>query len=195
MKKKGAGYSAVISVTLTALISGFLLSFIYSKFEVDIELNKQRALIEGVQEAIASADKIDGPLMDLDNSNLSYYIGYNTNDNIVGYAILASSVGYNGPINVLVGFNPSVTEITAVVATEHSETPGLGSKVNDELFKSQFVKKAIDKDLSSVKGVKIEDTGDYEISAISGATISTDSVIKSVNLAKVEALSLFANKQ
>ena len=39
MKKKNAGYSAVISVALTALISGFLLSFVYSQFAEDIKLN------------------------------------------------------------------------------------------------------------------------------------------------------------
>lgn len=194
MNKKGAGYSAVISVTLTALISGFLLSFVYSNFEEDIKLNNKRAVLAGVREAISTADRIDGPLIN-DNSGFSYYIGYATNDSIAGYAILASSTGYNGQINVLVGFNPSLTEITAVIATEHAETPGLGAKITTPPFKAQFVKKALDKDLASVKGIKPEDAGDYEIAAISGATISTDSVIKSVNLAKSEVISLFAEKQ
>ena len=44
--KKEVSYKAVISVTITALVSGFLLSFVFSSFEKDILANNEKMLKE-----------------------------------------------------------------------------------------------------------------------------------------------------
>ena len=60
--KKEVTYKAVISVTLTALVAGFLLSFVYSSFEKDILANNEKTVLNGVKAVIPNADNIEGPI-------------------------------------------------------------------------------------------------------------------------------------
>lgn len=188
-QKKEVSYKAVISVTITALISGFLLSFVFSSFEEDILGNNQKAVLNGVKEVISSAEEIEGPLTD--NSTYPYYIGKDKDGNVVGYAILSYASGYNGANKVLVGFNAEVSEITGIYVTEQAETPGLGAKMVEPLFRNQFKGRSSALDFTVVKGIKPEESSGNEIAAISGATISSTSAVNAVNSARDEALNLF----
>ncbi|MBP5505878.1 MAG: RnfABCDGE type electron transport complex subunit G [Bacteroidales bacterium] len=58
---------------------------------------------------------------------------------VVGYAVESSTVGFGGPIDIMVGFEPDgAIYSTAVIS--HCETPGLGAKMTDEEshFRTQF---------------------------------------------------------
>ena len=189
--KKEVGYTAVISVTITALLAGFLLSFVYSSFEKDILANNEKTVLNGVKAVIEGADELEGPLKE--NSSYDYYIGKKSDGTVVGYAMLASAGGYNGQNKVLVGFDADVTKITAIVVTEQAETPGLGAKITEVAFRDQFKGKSTIVPLTVAKGIKPEEAGESEIAAISGATISSTSVVTAVNSAKDEAASLFKN--
>ena len=190
--KKEVGYSAVISVTVTALLAGFLLSFVYSSFEKDILANNEKTVLNGVKAVIDGADELEGPLTE--NSSYPYYVGKKSDGTVVGYAMLSSAGGYNGQNKVLVGFDADVTKITAIVVTEQAETPGLGAKITEASFIDQFKDKSSVLSLTVVKGIKPEEAGESEIAAISGATISSTSVVTAVNSAKDEAVSLFKSE-
>jgi electron transport complex protein RnfG len=97
----------------------------------------------------------------------------------VGYAFMVVNKGYGGDMNVTVGIN-NKGEITGVKIGNNSETPGLGLKVTDEAFRSQFVGFAPSEPLQVVKGEKAKQE---EIEAISSATISTRAVTKAVQAA------------
>lgn len=187
--KKEVSYKAVISVTITALFSGFLLSFVYSSFERDIDENNKRTILNGVQTVIPTASSIEGPLTD--GSTFEYYIGKKEDGSDAGYAILSYASGYNGDNKVLVGFNEDATEITGIFVTSQAETPGLGAKIVEINFRKQFENKSSVVELSVVKNIKPEETLGGQIAAISGATISSTSVVNAVNLARDEAISLF----
>ncbi|WP_028330291.1 FMN-binding protein [Brachyspira alvinipulli] len=190
--KKEVGYTAVISVTITALLAGFLLSFVYSSFEKDILANNEKTVLNGVKAVIEGADELEGPLKE--NSSYDYYIGKKSDGTVVGYAMLASAGGYNGQNKVLVGFDANAEVITGIVVTEQAETPGLGAKITEVSFRDQFKGKSTIVPLTVTKGIKPEEAGEYEIAAISGATISSTSVVTAVNSAKDEAVSLFKNE-
>lgn len=187
--KKEVSYKAVISVTITALISGFLLSFVFSSFEKDILANNEKTVLEGVKTVIVGSDTVEGPLTE--NSTFIYYIGKKEDGSVAGYAIISSANGYNGENKVLVGFNEDATMITGIVITEQAETPGLGAKIVENSFREQFKEQSSIVPLSVVKGIKPEEAKEGEIAAISGATISSSSVVDAVNIAKDEAVSLF----
>lgn len=187
--KKEISYKAVISVTITALISGFLLSFVFSSFEKDILANNEKTVLEGVKAVIIGSDTVEGPL--IENSTFIYYIGKKEDGSVAGYAIISSANGYNGENKVLVGFNEDATMITGIVITEQAETPGLGAKIVENSFREQFKEQSSITPLSVVKGIKPEEAKEGEIAAISGATISSSSVVDAVNIAKDEAVSLF----
>lgn len=90
--------------------------------------------------------------------------------NIFGYAVSVSPSGFGGNIDMIVGIGTD-GKITGVNITALSETPGLGSRVNDANYLSQY----------NGTGGKLALGSD--IDAISGATISSRSVLAGVNRA------------
>jgi electron transport complex protein RnfG len=84
-------------------------------------------------------------------------------NNDSGYVITSIDQGYGGEIKILTGFSKDGV-LKDVLILEQKETPGLGTKVGDRNFLDQFV------GLNNVESV---DT-------ISGATISSSTVIRAV---------------
>jgi len=100
-------------------------------------------------------------------------------NNVVGYTIKTSSKGYGGAIESMVGISKD-GKITGVEIGNHSETPGLGSKATEPTFKNQYLDKDVSKPLLVVKGSA---NNENEISAISGATITSNGITNGVNAA------------
>jgi len=92
---------------------------------------------------------------------------------LVGYALLGEGQGYGGvyggePIKLVVGVNLDKT-VKSVKIISHSETPGIGSKIEEENFLSQFSGKTLE-------DLKLRSDGG-KIDAITGATISSKAVV------------------
>ncbi|MBT8259441.1 MAG: RnfABCDGE type electron transport complex subunit G [Bacteroidia bacterium] len=95
----------------------------------------------------------------------------------IGSAIVASSEkGYNGLIKIMVGFKPDGSIINIRVL-EQKETPGLGTKIKNEKFISQYR----DKNPATFNLKVKKDKG--EVDAITGATITTRAYSEAVQLA------------
>ena len=97
---------------------------------------------------------------------------YKTNNN-VGYAVLTQDKGYGGTIKVITGIGEDGT-IKNVILLEQKETPGLGTRAGEAAFVGQFTGK---------ETVEVIDT-------ISGATISSNAMIRAVGsaLQQMEAI-------
>jgi len=106
------------------------------------------------------------------------YTGKTDND-LVGYIFRILSKGYGGDIEIIAAINTE-GKIEAVEIGEHSETPGLGAKADEESFKDQYRGKSVEKPLVVVKG---KASGSEQIEALSGATITTKAVTEAVNAA------------
>jgi len=101
-----------------------------------------------------------------------------TNGTHVGYVIKTLPGGYGGPLEVVVGFAIDGT-IKGVRVGNHQETPGLGAKAKTEDYYGQYDGLTVG---STVEVVKVDVTsGNNEIKAISGATITSAAVTKGVN--------------
>lgn len=98
-------------------------------------------------------------------------------DNGAGVVITAEAGGYGGPVPVMVALNADGV-ISAVKFLDNSETPGLGQKIKDEAFSSQFVGKPAS-----------ELTLGTDITAIAGVTISSRAATNAVNYA-IEAYAI-----
>ena len=96
-----------------------------------------------------------------------------------GYVFFVLVKGYGGDMSLTVGIN-SEGEISGVSMGENNETPGLGSKANEEPFKSQLVNIRPEEKLKVVKANKSKPE---EIDAISGATITSKAVVTGVQSA------------
>lgn len=96
----------------------------------------------------------------------------------VGFVIKTKPKGYGGALEVVVGFDLE-GQLSGVRMGNHQETPGLGAKAKTEDFYIQYNGLTVS---SPVAVVKVDVTsGNNEIKAISGATITSDAVTKGVN--------------
>ena len=95
-----------------------------------------------------------------------------------GYVATVIAKGYGGDMTIIVGIDAD-NNISGVRVSSHSETPGLGDRAAKPDFYNLFNGKSTSSPLAVAKG----DAADSEISAISGATISSNAVVDAVNAA------------
>ncbi len=102
----------------------------------------------------------------------SIYIGRTANGTLVGYAAVGSAPGYGGPIDVLVGVDPSGTILSTRVIAER-ETPGFFRRFTRENFFGQFGRAAIARPLRLGQ----------DLDGMSGATLSAEGIASGVRRA------------
>jgi electron transport complex protein RnfG len=96
---------------------------------------------------------------------------------LVGIAVKTlSKKGYSGDVWLMVGFKPDLS-IIDISVLKHAETPGLGTKMEDEFFKQQFRNKNPETFILKVK----KDKGDVD--AITAATISSQAFAEAIDIA------------
>jgi len=111
------------------------------------------------------------------NGETYYYKCFDRNNKLVGAVFKTKGDGYAGVIETLAGMKSDGT-ITAIKVLSQTDTPGRGSRVVEDSFTSQFR----GKDVASIDSVQ----------AVTGATISSSTVINSVKnkAAKIKELLL-----
>lgn len=109
----------------------------------------------------------------------SYYIGKKEDGSINGYVFTTEGNGYGGTIRVLTGIN-SEGQITGVNLLSISETPGLGMNAQNDQFRDQYKKTA---PANGFSVIKTGTASDEQITALTGATITSNGITNAVNLA------------
>ncbi|AHC13882.1 RnfABCDGE type electron transport complex subunit G [Salinispira pacifica] len=187
----------VVVLLLIALISAGILAATYEYTKEDIaghQLAKQIAAIDAVlpeydNNILEDQRQIDG---------MSVFPAY-SGGSLVGVAVLGfSDRAFSGEMEVMAGFSPDGTLLNAT-AVRHAETPGLGSKVNDERFASQFT--SIDMTAADLSGdgnnsggLAVRKDGG-EIDSITAATISSRAYCHAVNTAWNSARQFFGGRE
>ncbi|MCJ7543741.1 MAG: FMN-binding protein [Phycisphaerae bacterium] len=97
---------------------------------------------------------------------------------LVGWVLPGMGQGFADIIELLVGLDAQGETITGMSVLAQKETPGLGDKITKEAWRAQFAGKPAGDPLSVTKAAT---AGRTEIAAISGATISSQSVTDIVN--------------
>jgi len=172
----------VLSLVLLiiSVVVALLLAFTNSVTKDKILENTQAEQNIAKQEVLKEA-KTFSEIAFSDESGLvkAVYEGKDDGGNTVGYCVNVASNGYGGAIDIMVGVALDKT-ISGVQVVSHAETAGLGAKVTEERFSSQFKGKPTDTPLSVIKNGT---PSRNEIVAISGATISSNAVKTGVNAA------------
>lgn len=174
--------SLALKLFLITALSALVLAFVNKLTAPVIAQNSaetfNNAQAEVLPEAVEFA-KTDFSDVKLDFEGVtidSLSIGLGADKNFIGYVATAvCSEGYGGDVTVMVGLSPDLKILKAKILSA-SETPGLGAKASEPKFIDQFKEKA--GNLSVVKGAAANEN---EISAISGATITSKAVTKAVN--------------
>jgi Na+-transporting NADH:ubiquinone oxidoreductase subunit C len=89
----------------------------------------------------------------------------------------AEGNGYADVIKLMVGLTAEADELTGAAVLANNETPGLGNLIKNQSFLRQFAGKPSYVQIEAVQGVDDPaNLGRDEIAALSGATISSQSV-------------------
>jgi electron transport complex protein RnfG len=177
--------SVLFSVTLAAV--NIKLSPVIEENKVKETMEKIPALISG-ESATGSADmtpftikqrSIKAQKNGITKSYIAYDAFNNTNE-VAGHVIKASGQGYADKIELLLGLDAAGEKITGLFILDQKETPGLGNRIIEQGWRSQFTGKPSDIPLVVIKGKSVNKN---EIDAISGATISSRSVTEIINSA------------
>jgi len=134
------------------------------------EINMKNANIargEVLPQGQGAFTKVDAQLPE----NISEF--YKAN-NGAGVVFTSLDKGFGGQLTVMVGID-SQGAITGVKVTQHTETPGLGTKAMTTSYLSQYQgKKAI---------TRTSESGMTQIDAITGATLSSNGIFRATKTA------------
>jgi electron transport complex protein RnfG len=158
----------ILVLTVISILSGLVLAYTFNstndKIIANAELKKQRAIADVLPGLVSYEVQQKG--------SLTYYQGYDNDKNPVGIAIEAIGGGFQGEIKLMIGVKPEENKITEIKVLSQLETPGLGARISEAGFRSNFT----DKPFGEYKVVKRPASDPMEVSAISGATISSVAV-------------------
>lgn len=123
------------------------------------------------------------------DNKILYYKGYAPEDTtkLIGYAFQASGKGYSSQIKTMVGID-TTGKICGIKIISQKETPGLGTKIEKIDFQEQFKNKMAEELKKVVPKQRAEREGG--IGSITGATISSKAVTKSIRVAIDTTLAL-----
>lgn len=91
-----------------------------------------------------------------------------------------SGTGYGGPIEAMIAIGDDMNTVAALAIMSHSETPGLGARIDEPAWRQQFVGKAIADEtgtprLAVARGAA---TTEFEVDAITGATRTNNAITR-----------------
>ncbi len=170
----------VIVLTVIAMVSAGVLSQVYNVTSVIIAENRAREMESTVYELFADAASVE-----FIEADFVMFRAKDGDGTTVGFAYASEAGGYAGPVRVMVGVGSDTMEIVNVAVLQHTETPGLGSQIEDEGFRSQFQGKSADSPI----------TIGQDIDNITGATVSAEAVARAVRRNFSDAIAAFEGGQ
>ena len=167
-----------IMTLLLAVTYNFTKDIIEARAESDLEAAKLEVLPAASE--FRNIDNVDDLLPEgfaLSTVNGAYE-GYD-GGTLKGYVISIVEHGYGGEINLTVGIGSDGT-VTGLKIGDNKETPGLGKNIENPKFYKQLVGIKPEENLIIVKreSAKVE-----EVEAVSGATVSSQAIVRGVQTA------------
>lgn len=193
------------TLTLVCLLSGVVIAFTHASTVKKIEAQKQLEQMAAVEEVFPTSVAVFDTAAFAPNSSRCW-VG-KSGEKTIGLAILLEKRGFSGLIKYIVGIDTAGL-ITGIKILSQTETPGLGARIEERLpgksvwnaykagavnnrpwFTEQFKGLSIRKGLSIVKTGEWPGLTDQEkesrisdnaISAITGATVSTEAIVDGI---------------
>lgn len=188
-EKEPGSFRLIFTLSFAGFLSGLILVISYLYTRPIIENNKAEALKAAIFRVLPGTTgfKIlvlnNGKLNEADEKTQNpekIFLGLNIKNQITGFAIHGSEVGFQDNIGVIFGYKSEDKSIIGYEVLECKETPGLGDKIfKDEKFVKNITELNIEPEIVVVK--KGEKKNQNDVEAISGATISSKAVVKLLN--------------
>lgn len=170
-------------------LAGLLIVLAYQATLPAIEKNRAARTDRAIHEVLRGIDRYDtlylyeGALTatvppGVDERPLErVYAGFNAAGARVGFAITSGEGGFQDVIKILFGFDPATRTTLGLTILSSLETPGLGDKITEEPWRAQFR----GKQTPLVRVKQGASRAPNEVDGITGATISSRTVIAGIN--------------
>lgn len=193
--REPASWQLILALGIAGFAAGILLVSTYLFTDPLIRANKAEAVREAIYHVLPGCDSftalilLDGRLEPEPGAGGSnekredvprVFAGYDAGGALIGFAIPGSEPGFQDVIATIFGYDGSERVIIGFEVLESKETPGLGDKIfKDADFQMNFSSLAVMPEILPVK--KGEKQQPNEVETITGATISSNAVVRSLN--------------
>lgn len=186
--KKSFAYPIIFMALLTSLFT-FILAFLNETTaervvllqETDLRLKVLYAFdIEVTTEDATEIEKLFNEKIEEEIVEDTTIFIAKENGEEKGYAFPVSGPGVWGTINAYAAITPDYKQLLGIAFIKHDETPGLGGRIEEEIYLEQF--QGLDL-TTSTGGVYVVNNPapNGNIDAIAGATLTSNAVAKLLN--------------
>ncbi len=165
---------------ISALVAA-MLAFVYGITLEPYEKNVEKRKLSAIQNVFQCEDLT----YRTDSAEDAVIYTVYRNADLIGYCVQLTSSGFGGEMTLMVGYSADRT-ILGVQLISHSETPGLGAKVGNADYLSQYEGKS--------GSLTFGDAFGGDVDAVSGATVSSEAVLNGVNRA-TEVLRVYTEQE
>lgn len=182
LDKESIGYQGAV-LGLVAGLATLVLLLVYAGTAEEINQRSREDQLSGLAQVLPS-DYYQNDLLSSQFSGLindqKYQLFVGKNNNVASsYAVQFQAQGFSGPITILMGLDANFT-ILGVRVLEHTETPGLGDKI--ELARNDWILSFDGLSLSNTSKPSwavTKDGGDFD--QFTGATITPRAIVNEVH--------------
>lgn len=186
--KKSFAYPIIFMALLTGLFT-FILAFLNETTAERVALLQETDLrlkvlysfgIEVTTEDATEIEKLFNEKIEEEVVDDTTIFVAKENGEKLGYAFPVSGPGLWGTINAYAAITPDYNELLGIAFIKHDETPGLGGRIEEEIYLEQF--QGLDL-TTSTGGVYVVNNPapNGNIDAIAGATLTSNAVAKILN--------------
>ena len=196
----------ILTLGMAGLLAGLIISGVNLYTRPLIAANKKQALTSAIYHVLPGSEQFT-PLVWEENrlqiasgtagEVVNVYAGYDASNQLIGLAMVLEEPGFQDVIRAIFGYQPDDQVIIGYEVLQSKETPGLGDKIiKNQDFRSSFMSLNT---MPLVVGVKEgEKTKNNEVEMITGATISSKTIVRMLNQGLEqyrEAMQVFANEK
>ncbi|MDX1673895.1 MAG: FMN-binding protein [Longimicrobiales bacterium] len=179
----------ITTLAVAGALAGLLIVGVFEWAQPQILAHRAEVMRTAIQEVLGAPDRVqtlyvvDGELSEQPPAGVDtttaerVFLGYGAGGEPVGYAVTGEKAGFQDIISLIFGYDPAADEVLGMRVLESKETPGLGDKIyKDSSFVAEFVRVG-----APIQGVKDGGDAPDEVDMITGATISSETVIEIIN--------------
>ena len=173
----------IVVLAVVSIFAGGTLAFVYKWAKPQIERHERELLRQAIFNVIPGTESylVSG------EKDITIYRCKDSSGELLGYAFVAEGGGYQDKIRIMVGLKNDLRTLGGIQILYSRETPGLGGKIDTQdvlqpvgkTFTGQFENLKVSPPIQYVKGKKPDASN--EIQSITGATISSRSVVEIIN--------------
>lgn len=172
------------------LFAGLIIVVAYAVTLPRIQANKARVLAAAIGEVLGAPARYDTLYVVQDTLSATLpagadpataeavYLGYRADSSVIGFAVVGEDPGFSDVVRLIFGYDPRTAKLLGMKVLEEKETPGLGDRIEKDTSFTHGFADAV----APIKGVKKgQGKQPNDIDMITGATISSRTVIRAIN--------------